>query len=350
MFELDKLVRDNIKSLTPYSSARNEYNGDSEIFLDANENPFGEYNRYPDPFQKELKQAISEIKKVTSENIFLGNGSDEVIDLLFRIFCNPGKDKVLTFSPTYGMYRVSADINNVEIIDVPLNNDFQINLKQVMPMLDDEKLKLIFICSPNNPTGNSIQESDIKELLNSFQGIVVIDEAYIDFSPERSWSALIEEHPNLVVMQTLSKAWGMAGIRMGMAFSNTAIISYLNKVKPPYSISTPNQLIALSNIKDVKNFEKRKQLIQKEKIKLARGLKNLDLVENVFPSDGNFLLVKVKDANSIYQQLMGRKLIVRNRHNQLKNCLRITIGSPEENIKLINELKKIDNAESTIYR
>lgn len=350
MFELDKLVRDNIKRLTPYSSARNEFNGDSEVFLDANENPFGKYNRYPDPFQHELKKALSEIKNVKSENIFLGNGSDEVIDLLFRIFCNPGEDKVLTFSPTYGMYRVSADINNIELIDVPLNNNFQVNLEQVVPILQDARLKLVFICSPNNPTGNSINESDIKALLNSFQGIIVIDEAYIDFSPERSWSALIEEHPNLVVMQTLSKAWAMAGIRMGMAFTNTEIINYLNKVNPPYSISTPNQDIALSAIQNIERFEEKKQVILSEKIKLAKGLKDLALVDNIYPSDGNFILIKVNDANTIYQQLIDQKLIVRNRNNQLKNCLRITIGNPEENKKLINELKKLDNAESTIYR
>lgn len=350
MFEIDKLVRDNIRSLTPYSSARNEYNGDSEIFLDANENPFGKYNRYPDPFQKELKKALSEIKNVKSENIFLGNGSDEVIDLMFRIFCNPSEDKVLTLSPTYGMYGVSADINNIEIIDVPLNKKFQINLEQVQPILEDKKLKLAFICSPNNPTGNSIDQNDIKLLLKRFQGILVIDEAYIDFSPERSWSELIDAYPNLVVIQTLSKAWGMAGIRIGLAFANAAIINYLNKVKPPYSISTPNQKIALSSIQDVRNFVERKQLIQNEKIRLVKEFEKLSLIEHVFPSNGNFLLVRVNDAECIYQQLIDRNLIVRNRHNQLKNCLRITIGSPEENTQLINELKKIDDEESTIYR
>ena len=350
MFELDKVVRDNIKKLTPYSSARNEFRGEEGTFLDANENPFGRYNRYPDPYQNELKKALTEVKNVKAKNIFLGNGSDEVIDLLFRIFCNPKEDKVLTFLPTYGMYQVSAEINDVELIDVALNKKFQIDLERVKPFLNDKDLKLIFICSPNNPTGNSINENDIKLLLNRFNGIVVIDEAYIDFSSENSWSELIDEYPNLVVLQTLSKAWGLAGVRLGLALANSKIISYLNKVKPPYNISKVNQEIALVTIQSTVLFEEKKQVILAEKIRLEKGLNELNLVEMIYPSDANFFLVKVNDSDRLYEQLIKRKLIVRNRNGEVKNCLRITVGSPEENTLLINELKKLDNAKSTIYR
>jgi len=350
MFDLNKIVRNNIKTLSPYSSARDEFNGGDGVFLDANENPFGEYNRYPDPYQKELKRVISALKNVAEENIFLGNGSDEIIDLLFCVFCNPGQDKVLTFSPSYGMYEVSAGINDVELITIPLKKVFQIDLKKVRSALSDARVKLIFICSPNNPTGNSMEESDIDFILNNFSGMVVIDEAYIDFSPQRSWSALLEKYPNLVVMQTLSKAWGLAGARLGMAFTNREIIAYLNKVKPPYNVSTLNQQVAIDTIQNKVDFADRIKLILTEKTIIEKQLAKIGLIEKIYPSDANFLLVKVNDADKIYNELIGKNLVVRNRNSVVDNCLRITIGAPEENKLLIGELKKIADEKSIIYR
>ena len=350
MFDLDKIVRENIKSLVPYSNARDEFNDADSIFLDANENPFGKYNRYPDPYQRLLKNRLAAIKKVSAKNIFLGNGSDEIIDLLFRVFCNPAEDKVLTFSPTYGMYRVSAAINNVKLIDIALTENFQLDIDLVSTVLNEERLKLVFICSPNNPTGNTISENDINYLLNKFGGIVVIDEAYIDFSPNESWSRLVETYPNLVILQTLSKAWGLAGVRLGLALTNTKIIHFLNKVKPPYNISSANQEITLSALQKIPVFEETKRTILAEKTNLVKALSELTLVEKVYPSETNFLLVKVKDADALYKQLLSKQLVVRNRNKAIKNCLRITIGSSHENKLLINELTKLDDAKSTIYR
>jgi len=337
--EINTLVRKNILSLKPYSSARDEFSGTDGVFLDANENPFGELNRYPDPHQKELKKKLSEIKSVPIENIFVGNGSDEVIDLTFRIFCNPGNDKALTFTPTYGMYEVSAEINEVELIKVPLTASFQIDFDALDNYLSDDKLKLIFLCSPNNPTANSLE--NIEKVLQKFNGIVIVDEAYIDFSKAGSFLTKIDQYPNLIVMQTLSKAWGLAAARVGMAYSNDLIISLYNKVKPPYNVSGPNQKAALKALEDTNGFEKRKAIILEQRTWLQNQLAGLAVVIKIYPSDANFLLVEMTDANRIYNELVDQKVITRNRHSVVENCIRITVGSPEENRILVETLKKI---------
>jgi len=339
--DIKKLVRQNILNLKPYSSARDEFKGGNGIFLDANENPFGKLNRYPDPYQRKIKEKLSEINQISIENIFLGNGSDEVIDLAFRIFCEPKKDKILTFSPTYGMYEVSANINDVELISLDLDKDFQIDFEGLKTYLSDENLKLIFICSPNNPTGNSIQ--NIKYILENFNGIVFIDEAYIDFSPEESFRNQIKNYPNLIVSQTFSKAWGMASVRVGIAYASEEIIQFYNKVKPPYNISQPNQNAILNTLKDENiKFSENIKLILQEKKLLIENLEQLDLVKKIYPSDANFILIEVENANTVYQKLVDENLIVRNRNSVIKNCLRITVGSPEENEKLIETLKSIN--------
>ena len=339
MFSLKNIVRKNILNLKAYSSARDEYTGDAQVYLDANENPFGTLNRYPDPQQKALKNALSTLKKVAPDNIFIGNGSDEVIDLAFRIFCSPGKDKALTFSPTYGMYDVSANTNDVELIKVPLTNDFQINIDEIKSFLNDEYLKLIFICSPNNPTGNTIYTADIEYILNNFNGIVIIDEAYIDFSPVNSWNTKLGEYPNLIVSQTFSKAWGLAAARVGIAYTNENIINLFNKVKPPYNVSELNQKAAIKTLVNNTDFEKNKQAILNEKEKVTAILQSLSKVKKVYPSDANFILIEVENADAIYNDLVSKKIIIRNRNSVIKNCVRITIGSPEENTTLINALK-----------
>lgn len=341
--DIQKLFRRNILNLEPYSSARDEFKGENGIFLDANENPFGELNRYPDPYQSKVKQKLSEINQISTENIFLGNGSDEVIDLAFRIFCEPKKDKVLTFSPTYGMYKVSANINDVELINLDLNDDFQINLESLKPHLKDENLKIIFICSPNNPTGNSIK--NIKYILENFKGIVFIDEAYIDFSPEESFRNQIKNYPNLIVSQTFSKAWAMASVRVGIAYASEEIIKFYNNVKPPYNISQLNQdtiLNTLSNEK-INQVSENIKIILKEKKNLIESLKKINLVKKTFTSDANFILIEVENADSVYKELVNKNVIIRNRNSVIKNCLRITIGSPEENKKLIQALQNINN-------
>ena len=339
--DIKNLVRKNILSLKPYSSARDEFKGENGIFLDANENPFGKLNRYPDPTQRKIKERLSELNQISTENIFLGNGSDEVIDLAFRIFCEPKKDKVLTFSPTYGMYEVSANINNVELINLDLNNAFQIDLETLKPYFEDNNLKIIFICSPNNPTGNSIQ--NIKYILENFHGIVFIDEAYIDFSPEETFRNQIENYPNLIVSQTFSKAWGMASVRVGIAYASKEIIKFYNKVKPPYNISQPNQDAILNTIDNAKinQVSENINIILKEKKKLIENLGKLDLIKKIYPSDANFILVKVDNADSVYQELVEQNIVIRNRNSAVKDCLRITVGSPEENKKLIETLKSI---------
>ena len=341
--DIKNLVRKNILSLKPYSSARDEFEGENGIFLDANENPFGELNRYPDPTQRKIKERLSELNQISSENIFLGNGSDEVIDLAFRIFCEPKKDKVLTFSPTYGMYEVSANINDVELINFELNEDFQIDLETLKPYFEDENLKIIFICSPNNPTGNSIK--NIKYILENFNGIVFIDEAYIDFSPEESFRNQIKNYPNLIVSQTFSKAWGMASVRVGIAYASKKIIKFYNKVKPPYNISQLNQDAILNTLNDEKinQVSENIKIILEEKKSLIQNLKKLNLVKTIFPSDANFVLIEVDNANSVYQELVNQNVIIRNRNSVIKNCLRITVGSPDENQKLIETLQNIDN-------
>ncbi|HOZ69746.1 MAG TPA: histidinol-phosphate transaminase [Chitinophagaceae bacterium] len=345
-FNLDTLVRENIKKMTPYSSARHEFSGAATVFLDANENAFGSplpvnYNRYPDPLQWPLKEKISQIKGVPPSNIFLGNGSDEAIDLLFRIFCEPGQDNVIIFPPTYGMYEVCAEINNVAVKKVPLTRDYQLDLEATEAAVD-ANTKLIFVCSPNNPTGNSIERGAIEVLLNNFAGLVVIDEAYINYARQKTFITELTEYPNLVILQTLSKAWGLAGLRLGMAFAGQPVIDYMNQVKYPYNINTATQqlaLEALSNISSVNNWTKT-TVVQKDN--LSEALLALPVTEKVYPSDANFILVKMTDARRIYEYLAGRGIIVRDRSKVMlcDDCLRITIGTPEENNQLLEALKK----------
>ncbi|MBK8141542.1 MAG: histidinol-phosphate transaminase [Chitinophagaceae bacterium] len=344
-FNVDNLVRENIKKMTPYSSARHEFSGTATIFLDANENSFGSplpenYNRYPDPLQLTLKEKISSIKGVPAKNIFLGNGSDEAIDLLFRIFCEPGRDNVIIFPPTYGMYEVCAEMNAVKVKKVPLTQDFQLNLGAIEEAID-ANTKLIFVCSPNNPTGNSINRDDIEVLLNNFDGLVIIDEAYINYAKQKTFIPELTEYANLVILQTLSKAWGLAGLRLGMAFAGEPIINYFNKVKYPYNINTATQQLAieaLGNISSVNNWTKttveQKGLLQEELLKLP-------FTQYVYPSDANFILVKMRAARNIYEYLSGKGIIVRDRSKVIlcDDSLRITIGTPEENKQLIEALK-----------
>lgn len=341
MTKIDTLVRENVRNLIPYSCARDEFKGKKGIFLDANENPYGKLNRYPDPYQKELKARISEIKDIPEENIFIGNGSDEIIDLCFRVFCHPGKDRALTFHPTYGMYEVSASINDVELIRVPLTDDFRIDMEKTLPFLGYESLKLIFICSPNNPTGNSMNTEAVRGILDKFRGIVIIDEAYIDFSDQPSFKSLLPVYQNLIVMQTFSKAMGLAAARVGMAFTHTSITGYFNKMKPPYNISDINQKAALRSLNDIDTAKKRIGRIVSERKRLAKALEMTGIVERVFPSDSNFILVKVKDADLVYSKLLENEIIVRNRNRIVQGCIRITAGTPSENSRLIAALKKI---------
>ena len=344
-FEVDNLVRGNIKKMTPYSSARHEFTGMASVFLDANENSFGSplpenYNRYPDPLQLNLKEKISTIKGVPPQNIFLGNGSDEAIDLLFRIFCTPGKDNVIILPPTYGMYEVCAEMNDIKVKKVPLLVNFQLNLEAIEEAID-ANTKLLFVCSPNNPTGNSINRTDIEVLLNNFEGLVVIDEAYINYSKQKTFIPELTEYPNLIILQTLSKAWGLAGLRLGMAFAGQSIIGYLNKVKYPYNINTATQQLtmeALRNISSVNNWTKT-TVEQKEWLK--NELLKLPFTQTVYPSDANFILVKMTVARKIYEYLSGKGIIVRDRSKVIlcDDCLRITIGIPDENKQLIDTLK-----------
>ncbi len=341
MFDLNNIVRKNILKLSPYSSARDEFKGKGSIFLDANENPFGHLNRYPDPRQKVLKEKLSAVKNIPAENIFIGNGSDEAIDLLFRIFCEPGKDKALTFGPTYGMYQVSADINDVELIQIPLNDQFDLDESSIENISNIENLKLIFLCSPNNPTGNCFNKNYILKILKTFKGIVVIDEAYADFSDASSWKEQINTFPNLIVLQTMSKAWGLAAARVGMAFATTEILAFFNKVKPPYNVSQPNQDAAIAALSNFDFYNKNIRILKKEKVLLKEKLEALLQVIQVFPSEANFFLVKMEDAPGIYQTLCQIGIITRNRSQLVHNCLRVSIGTPEENKELINTLKNI---------
>ncbi len=341
MINIEKIIRPNILKLAAYSSARDEFTGKEGVFLDANENPFGILNRYPDPYQKQLKNKLADIKNVPTESIFIGNGSDEIIDLAFRIFCTPGQDKALTFSPTYGMYEVSANINNIELIQLALNADFQIDTTQLNTYFKDENLKLIFICSPNNPTGNLMNKKDIEFILKNFKGIVILDEAYIDFAEQNSLIELISTYNNLIVSQTFSKAWGLAAARVGIAYANSEIIKYYNKVKPPYNVSQLNQNAAYLALQNQEEFEDNLQLILTEKEKLKTALEEIDLVLKIYPSSANFWLVEVENATAVYEDLVHQKIIIRNRTKQVENCIRITVGSPEENKELINALKNI---------
>ncbi|HVI47555.1 MAG TPA: histidinol-phosphate transaminase [Chitinophaga sp.] len=345
MFNLESLLRENIKRLVPYSSARDEFKGEASIFLDANENSFGSplpvnYNRYPDPMQWQLKYKLADVKGVPPQNIFIGNGSDEAIDVLFRAFCQPGRDNVVLCPPTYGMYEVSAHINDVIIRKVSLTADFQLDIEGLQQAID-ENTKLIFICSPNNPTGNSIHRSDIELLLNNFDGIVVIDEAYINFSRQKSFIQELTEYPNLVVLQTLSKAWGLAALRVGMAFAGEDIINVFNKVKPPYNIGQATQELALQALENVSRVNEWIREIVIERDLLSAGLEQLPVVLEVYPSDANFVLVKTTDAKDIYSYLTAKGIVVRDRSKVelCLNCLRITVGTPDENQQLLEALK-----------
>jgi len=345
MFDINQIIRPNIKNLVPYSSARDEFKGEASVYLDANENAFGSpldkaYNRYPDPMQYQVKMRLSAIKGVPARNIFLGNGSDEAIDILFRAFCNPGVDNVILVPPTYGMYEVSANINDVETRKVSLTEEYQLNVEGISEAID-KNTKLIFICSPNNPTGNSINRDDIETLLANFNGIVVVDEAYINFSRQKTFIQELTEYANLVVMQTLSKAWGLAGLRIGMAFASEEIIEVMNKVKPPYNINESSQQLALQALQntDLVNLWIKELLAERDKLVLK--LKDMDFVLEIYPSDANFILVKTTDANGIYNFLVQHGIIVRNR-TKVELCegsLRITVGTPEENQKLLETLQ-----------
>lgn len=346
-FKIEKLLRPHIATLQAYTSARDEYKGKEGVFLDANENPFGsitvqDFNRYPDPYQLELKEKISQIKGVKTSRIFLGNGSDEAIDLLFRAFCIPEKDNVILLPPTYGMYEVSASINNVEVQKVPLTAGFQLRTDKILDAVD-KHTKIIFICSPNNPSGNKVDRDDILYLLKKFRGIVVVDEAYIDFSDEPSFTTELKNFKNLVVMQTFSKAWGLASLRLGMAFASKDLIKILNRIKPPYNISGLTQETVLVAID---NYEKVKSMITdilSEREYLKSRLESLAFINKIHPSDANFLLVKMPNANLVYDELIDKKVIVRNRSKVLlcEDCLRITVGIRAENERLVEALSEI---------
>jgi len=345
MFDLNKLLRENIRQLVPYSSARDEFKGEAKVFIDANENSLGSpltkwYNRYPDPLQWKVKEAISRIKGIPPQHIFLGNGSDECIDILFRAFCIPGKDNVIINPPTYGMYEVSAHINDVEVRRAVLREGFQLDLVHLENLVD-EHTKIIWICSPNNPTANSMDRQDIEVVLNNFPGLVVVDEAYINFSRHKSFIQELSDYPNLVVLQTLSKAWGLAGLRLGMAFASEAIIDVYNKVKPPYNISQATQELALRALEEVEQVNEMIRLLVTMREQLARDLAALPLVRTVYPSDANFLLVKTVDAPAIYEYLLGQGIVVRDRSrvDLCEGCLRITVGTEQENAALLSALR-----------
>lgn len=338
-FELETWIRPDLLEMKPYSSARDEFEGTASIYLDANENPFNNgVNRYPDPLQKKLKQRIAEIKGVKAEQLFLGNGSDECIDLLFRLFCRPGIDKVATISPSYGMYAVSARINQIELVEILLNEDFSLDPERILNASKD--CKILFLCSPNNPTGQSFPKAQLIELVEKFQGIVVIDEAYIDFSLEDSMLMVLNDYPNLTVSQTFSKAYGMAGIRLGMLFGSIELISWINKIKPPYNINQLTQEFAFKKLVDLTIVKSEIELIVSERKKLMNAFSHLFLIQKVYPSDSNFILIKVAAADLLYYYLIKKGIVVRNRSNQplCNNTLRLTIGTPDENILLINAL------------
>lgn len=357
-FDLYKLVRENIKKLKPYSSARTEYSGDAAVFLDANENSYGSpvllpshsgegagarLNRYPDPLQWNLKKQLSKIKGIPSQNIFIGNGSDEVIDLAYRIFCEPGKSNVIICPPTYGMYKVCGNINDVKVKEINLTHDFQLDVENILEATDINS-RLLFICSPNNPTGNNMNRIDIELLINNFPGIVLIDEAYINYSRQKSFLQELTEYENLIVMQTLSKAWGLAALRLGLAFASEKIIELFNKVKPPYNINLSSQQLGAKALTAVEEVNTNiKNIIEQKKI-LQEQLSQFSFIQKIYPSDANFILIKTNDADKLYQCLSAQKIIVRNRSKEplCENCLRITIGNPEENQILIKSLKKYE--------
>jgi len=341
--DINNLLRKNIQALKPYSSARDEYTGEAMVFLDANENPFNApYNRYPDPLQRAVKEKIAKIKAVPAENIFLGNGSDEPIDLLIRAFCEPGTDNIVSMDPTYGMYQVAADISNVELRKVSLTSEYELDETALLAACD-QNTKLIFLCSPNNPTGNSLNREKIEKVIRDFKGLVVIDEAYIDFAPGKSFLPALDEFPNLVILQTFSKAWGMAGIRLGMAFASAEIISILNKIKYPYNLNILTQQKALELLDQDKQVEEWVEILLKERTQMAEQLKEFPFVMKIYPSDANFLLVKMHDSKGIYDYLVEEGIIVRDRSkvHLCEGSLRITIGSETENKILLNTLKNL---------
>ena len=342
-FDLDSILRPCIKNLKPYSSARDEFSGKADVYLDANENPFDSgLNRYPDPYQQGLKDKISKRKNINKNRIILGNGSDEIIDLIFRAFCEPGKDEVICLPPTYGMYQVSADINNIGIKKVLLTADFEIDEEALLNAINPNT-KVIWFCSPNNPSGNTLDPEVIKRITSSFNGIVVIDEAYIDFSSSQSWIDFLDFHPNLIIMQTFSKAWGLAGLRLGMGFASPAIINILNNIKPPYNINTLTQEKASEALDNFEEKNKQIDVILSERALLIDELKKISAVKHIYPSDTNFLLVKIDNASDIYDKLVTKSIIVRNRSTVAlcESSLRITVGRPEENKILLTAIKAL---------
>ena len=345
--EIRKLLRPHLQHLTPYSSARDEFKGTAEVYLDANENSFGstsvdKYRRYPDPYQTELKAKIGAVKNVQLENIFLGNGSDEPIDLLIRAFCNPGKDSIIITPPTYGMYEVSANINDVIIKKVPLKKDFSLDIEGIFEAIEPG-VKIIFLCSPNNPTGNSIDREDILEILSKFQGLVVLDEAYIDFSSKPSLIGELKNHQNLIILQTFSKAWGLASLRLGMMFADVEIIDILNMIKPPYNINGASQDLAIKALSNLAHMKEMVKDILRQKRQLETSLSGIPSVQKIYPSDANFVLVKINTAHDTYLKLIDAKVIVRDRSKVelCEDCLRITVGTEKEIKKLIAQLKQI---------
>lgn len=340
---LTLLVRKNVLALKPYSSARDEFEGEASVFLDANENPYSNnYNRYPDPHQRKLKEVISKIKSVKPDQIFIGNGSDEAIDLLFRAFCEPGVDNVIIPEPTYGMYSVSAAINAVDVKSVRLTADFDVDVEAVLKVAGANS-KLLFLCSPNNPSGNLLSFEKVKVLIQKFNGIVVVDEAYIDFTGYEGFMPLLNQYSNLVVLQTFSKAWGLAGLRLGLCFASDEIISVLNKIKPPYNIGSHTQQIALEKLKGIDLKDIQVKEVISERTKLAAELKSIDKVVYIYRSDANFILVKIKSARQVYRSLLKKGIVVRDRSNVVlcDDCLRITVGTPEENSKLVEALRTL---------
>ncbi len=338
---IEDLTRVNIRNLKAYSSARDEYQGNEGIFLDANENPYGELNRYPDPYQKELKLALAEIKNISAENIFIGNGSDEIIDLAFRIFCTPGRDKAVTISPSYGMYDVVAGLNNISLEKLELEKDFSIDIKKLREALSGTEVKLFILCSPNNPTANAFPKKELLEVLKDFKGIVLIDEAYIDFSKKESWVNELTSMPNLLVSQTFSKSMGLAAARVGVAYSDIEVIKIFNRVKPPYNVSTLNQQAAIDALKNLPEKMNQVAQILLSREHLITGLSQLPVVRKIYPSDANFLLVEFENGPEVFKTLKSKRIITRNRNSMLKNCIRISVGTENENDVLIRELKNI---------
>lgn len=340
---IDDLLRDNIKKIVPYSTARDEFKGGKvDIFLDANENPYDTaLNRYPDPRQADLKAKLAKMQNIAPSNLFLGNGSDEVIDLLIRAFCTPGKDKIMIHPPTYGMYQVAAQTNDNDVVKVELTPEFELDVENILEKAKDN-VKVFFICSPNNPTGNTFRVSDIEKIIKGMNAIVVIDEAYVNFSDKASWTERLNEFPNLVVMQTLSKAWGLAGIRLGMGYASQRIIQVLNNIKLPYNLNTLTQDTAAKIIDNINEYKDKVATIKSERQKLQNELEKIEVVQKVYPSDANYILAKFNDANATYDYLVKKGIIVRNRSTQphCENCLRITVGTPKDNETLIKYLKE----------